>query len=96
MNCFDFLATVLVSGGRGNGKKRSISDESGILEGLLVLAGVITGATGIGDTEGLWAATVGFFELSGEELNFSELLDVCTIHAVSKNFNSSSGGAEGR
>ena len=49
----DCLATVLVGGGGGNGIKRSIPDGCGIGMCLGLLAGVIGGATGIGDTGGL-------------------------------------------
>ena len=65
--------------------------------GLRVLAGLIAGATGIGDRGGLWAATVGDFEFPEEELGFSVLLRVCTVDPVPISFESVSeiGGAEG-
>ena len=85
MEKFDFLATVLVRDRGGIGKRGSISDGWGIRMSLWLLAGVIAGATGIGDRGGLWAATVGMNEFS-EEGFFSELLEVCTVDPVSFHF----------
>ena len=76
---FDFLATAPVGDGGGNGKRGWISNGSGIWVRLGVFAGVIAGATGIGDRGGLWAATVWVIE-------FSELHEVWTVALVSTNF----------
>ena len=51
-----------------------------------MLDGVIAGATGIGDSGGLWTVTVEVIKFSAEELSFSELLDVCTVYPVAFNF----------
>ena len=63
---FDFLAKVLVRVRVGNGKA-SVSAGSGIKLGEWVLAGVLAGATGIGDRGGLRAATVGDIANSADE-----------------------------
>ena len=54
--------------------------------GLGVLAVVIARAIGIGDKIGIWTATVVVSELSAEEINFWESLEVCTADTVSINF----------
>ena len=52
--------------------------------GLGVLAGQRAGATDIGDKGGFWATTVRVLEFPAEEIIFSELLGVYTLHPVSK------------
>ena len=58
---------------------------------------MIAGATRTGDREGLRAATIRVLELP-EDLNFSELLEVCFVDPVSIHFEfiSETGGAEGK
>ena len=51
-------------GGGGKWKCRSISDGSGISMGLGVVVRVIAGATCIGYSGGVWAATLWAFEFS--------------------------------
>ena len=82
---FDFLATVLVRGGGGNVKRRSISAGTGIWRSLGIIAGVTAGATNICDTGGFSAATIGVIEFSADELNFSEILGVCILGRISIN-----------
>ena len=67
---FEFLATVLVRGRGGNANRASISDGPGLWLRLEVIAGVIAGATSIGDRGGFWAAKEGIIEFSEEELTF--------------------------
>ena len=71
-------------------------DGSGIWKSLGVVIGVIAGATGNGDREGLWKLTEVIFEFWEEEVGFSEIVDVCTADPVSINFEcfSKTGGAK--
>ena len=61
---FWFCSYKCVKGRGGIGKWGSISDGSGIWMGLGVLAGAIAGATDVGESGGLWAATLGFYNFS--------------------------------
>ena len=69
--------TVLVGGDGGKGKGgASISYGSEIQIGRKVIAGVIAGATAIGDKISLGAVTEKCFKFSGEKVSFSEFVDV--------------------
>ena len=86
-NIFDIPAAVLVGGGSSNEiGGRSIFDGSEIRKCLGMIAGMMAEATGIGDKRILRVVTIGFVELSEEELYFPELLEVCTLDPISINF----------
>ena len=63
-----------------------------------VTAGVIAGATGVGDRGGLWTIIVEVFELSEEQIGLSGMIEVYTVDPVSVNFefNLEKGGTEGK
>ena len=65
---------------------------------LGVIAGMVAGATGIGDKGVLGAATVGIIEVLEQELKLSDLIGVCSVDPVSINFQfmSKTGGAGGQ
>ena len=49
-------------------------------------AGVIAGATGVGDRGGLWTIIVEVIELLEEEIGLSEMIEVYTVNPVSLSF----------
>ena len=63
-----------------------------------VMAGVIAGATGVGDRGDLWTIIVEVFELSEEQIGLSGMIEVYTVDPVSVNFefNLEKGGTEGK
>ena len=75
-------------GGRGdNGnERRSISDGSGLQIGRVVKAEVIAGYTVIGDRGALWTVTEESIKISEEEVSLSDIAGLCTVDAVSVNF----------
>ena len=68
---YDFLATVLVGDGAGNGNGgRSTSNRFVIWMNQKVIVAVIAGATGISDIGGHWSVTAEFIRFSEKSTFF--------------------------